>query len=138
MPITMERLKEIQNDCMADDVVIPHEAIAWIESEAIAYFESGGFELPTIQPGFEGAEIHAFYEMSQRRMETTNADTMMDALSAALFKTTGDEQFKKEAAPEKVDVQDVGSRTREKYAPDLKYHVPQFGDKPGENEDDCM
>ena len=58
--------------------------------------------------------------------------------SAALFKTTGDEQFKKEAAPEKVDVQDVGSRTREKYAPDLKYHVPQFGDKPSENEDDCM
>ena len=56
---------------------------AWVECEARAYFESGGQELPTIYGGFEGAEIHAFYETSQRRFETTDSDTMLDALSAA-------------------------------------------------------
>ena len=135
----MERLKEIQTECMADDLDIPKEATAWVESEAFAYFESGGNELPTIYGGFEGAEIHAFYEINQRRMESTDSDTMLDALSAALFKTTGDEQFKVEEKPKAEDPRDVGTRKREKYYPDLKYAVPQIGDKPShEADDDCM
>ena len=106
MPITMERLLAIQNECMADDIEIPREATAWVESEARAFFESGGNELPTIMAGFEGAEIHAFYEISQRRLETTDQGTMMDALSAALFKTTGDEKFKVEEKPKVEDLQE--------------------------------
>ena len=31
--------------------------------------ESGGLELPTIMAGFEGAEIHAHYELAQKRVE---------------------------------------------------------------------
>ena len=128
----------MQNECMADDIEIPHEATAWIPVEARAFFESGGQELPEIKAGFEGAEIHAFYEMRQRRMESTDADTMMDALSAALFKTTGDSSFKPdESKPEKPqDTKEVGERKREKYAPTLKYAVPQIGDKVSHYADD--
>ena len=120
---------QIQEECMADDVEIPHEATAWIPSEARAYFESGGRELPTIMGGFEGAEIHAFYEMEQRRFETTDSDTMLDALSAALFKTTGDEQFKPQEKEPTIDSRDVGTRERVRYEPTLKYACPQIGDK---------
>ena len=58
---------------MADDVEIPDEAVAWVESEARAYFESGGRELPTIAGGFEGAEIHAHYEVRRRAPATLPA-----------------------------------------------------------------
>lgn len=135
----MERLLEIQNECMADDLEIPYEATAWIESEARAYFESGGQEIPTIMGGFEGAEIHAFYEINQRRMESTDQDTMLDALSAALFKTTGDEKFKLEEKAKPEDTKDVSTRKREKFEPTLKYPVPQLGDKVSHQaDDDCM
>ena len=67
------------------------EGLQWPESELVEYFESGGHNLPQIIGGFEGAEIHAHYELKQKRMEHQNADDMMEALSAALFKTTGDE-----------------------------------------------
>ena len=125
---------------MADDVEIPYEATAWIPSEARAYFESGGQELPQIMPGFEGAEIHAFYDMNQRRMESTDMDTMLDALSKSLFATTGDAKFKTAEKEEKGDdTRDVGTRERVKYAPDLKYAVPQLGDKVSHQaDDDCM
>ena len=139
MPIPMERLLAIQNECMADDIEIPREATAWVESEARAFFESGGNELPTIMAGFEGAEIHAFYEISQRRLETTDQGTMMDALSAALFKTTGDEKFKVEEKPKVEDMRDVGRRKREKFEPTLKYAVQQLGEKWSHAaDDDCM
>lgn len=112
---------------MADDIAIPPEAVAWIEGELITYFESGGNELPEIGRGFDGAEIHAHYELSQKRPEHQNMDDMLDALSSAIFKTTGDEQFKVE---EKVAeaVIDYGTMKREKYEPENKYKVPQFGD----------
>ena len=137
--MTMERLVEIQNECLADDIEIPKEATAWLEIEARAYFESGGNELPKIMGGFEGAEIHAFYEMNQTRFETTDQDTMMDALSAALFETTGEEKFKVAEKQKQDDPRDVGTRAREKYEPTLKYAVPQLGDRPTHHaDDDCM
>ena len=111
--------RQIQNECMADDVPIPAEATAWVESECIAYFESGGNELPQIMGGFEGAEIHAHYELSQKRFETSGTDDMLDALSAALFKTTGDEQFKTEEKKEFDPEEHVGTKKREAYAPPL-------------------
>ena len=136
----MERLVEIQNECMADDIDIPNEAVAWVESEARAYFESGGNELPTIMGGFEGAEIHAFYDMTQRRMETTDSDTMLEALSAALFKTTGEKDFKVEEKQVVEDPRDVGTRKREKWEPEMKYAVKKIGDSIScmDNQDDCM
>ena len=94
MPLTHERIKEIQEECLADDVDVPPEAAAWTEDEAFAYFESGGRALPQLGAGFRSAEIHAFYELKQRRFESLPADTMVDALSAALFKTTGEAKFK--------------------------------------------
>ena len=57
MPLTLERLRELQSECLADDLELPAEAVAWIESEARAYFESGGVELPRPR-GLESAEIH--------------------------------------------------------------------------------
>ena len=70
MPLTLERLRELQSECLADDLKLPAEAVAWIESEARAYFESGGVELPRPR-GLESAEIHAFYDM--RREEARSA-----------------------------------------------------------------
>ena len=138
MPLTMERILEIRDECMADDVDVPHEAIAWTDCECQAFFESGGRELPQIMPGFEGAEIHAHYEMHQQRMESVGASTMMDALSAALFKTTGDEKFKR-AQPKKTLVQnDVSQHERVRYKPQLKYDVPQFGGSTDPHQDDSM
>ena len=72
------------------------------------------------------------------RMETAPTDTMLDALSAALFKTTGDEKFKVEKKEAAVDPRDVSQRTRETFVPNNKYNVPQIGDKPPEDYDDCM
>jgi hypothetical protein len=64
---------------------------------------------------------------------------MMDALSAALFKTTGDEKFKVEEKPKVEDMRDVGARRREKYEPTLKYAVQQLGEKWSHAaDDDCM
>lgn len=97
-------------------------------------FESGGNEMPQIMAGFEGAEIHAHYEISQRRMESTGVDDMLDSLSAALFKTTGDAKFKPDE--EKVKQKEEEDRLaveraqakREKWEPQYKYKVPKFGD----------
>lgn len=107
---------QIQDECLADDVPIPDEATAWIEPECRAYFESGGRELPQIMAGFEGAEIHAHYELQQKRMESADTDDMLDALSAALFKTTGEAQFKPAEKPEFKPEEHYGSMKREKCA----------------------
>ena len=34
MPLTAERLKEIQDECLADDVDVPPEATAWTDEQA--------------------------------------------------------------------------------------------------------
>lgn len=119
---------------MADDIDIPAEAVAWVPSEAIAYFESGGNEMPQIMAGFEGAEIHAHYELSQRRMESTGVDDMLDSLSAALFKTTGDKTFKPDEEKERLKAEadqkaiERAESKREKWEVQYKYKVPQLGD----------
>ena len=112
---------------MADDVPIPPEALAWVESECITYFETGGRELPNIAVGFEGAEIHAHYEINQKRMEHQGMDDMLDALSSALFKTTGDKQFEVEKKTE-VEEPNYGTMERKPYQPDLKYKIAQIGE----------
>ena len=99
MPLTMEQLEDIRSECMADDIDIPEEATSWISTEAHKFFESGGTDYPRPE-GLESAETHAWYDLNQRQFESTDADTMMDALSMALFKVIGDEEFKKEAPPE--------------------------------------
>mmetsp|Transcript_1566 Transcript_1566/g.5053 ORF Transcript_1566/g.5053 Transcript_1566/m.5053 type:complete len:1137 (-) Transcript_1566:498-3908(-) len=48
---SLAELKELQNECLADDVDVPPEATAWTENEARAFFESGG----TVRPGSEPA-----------------------------------------------------------------------------------
>ena len=132
---------------MADDVDIPPEALAWIPSEAHAYFESGGRELPELRAGFDGAEVHAHYEMQQKRMEHTDTDSMIDMLSAALFKTTGDEEFKpseealaRKAKKEQELAEGYGNRERVKYEPQAKYAVPKLGEHGSSShaEDDCQ
>jgi len=138
--MTLEEIKEIQDEYMADDVEIPPEAIAWVPTEARRYFESGGRELPKIWGGFEGAEIHAHYELAQRRFESTDSDAMLDALSEALFKTTGDTSFK--PAEKEPEPECYGTRVREEYEPKLKYPVPKIGDghksMTDKDGDDCM
>ena len=126
---------------MADDVPIPPEAVAWVEPEVFAYFESGGRELPQILGGFEGAEIHSFYEMNQKRMEHQNVDDMLGALSSALFKTTGDEQFKTEEKKPDEKEPDWGTMKREHYHPEVKYAYKHLGDIDSSSNtqvDDCM
>lgn len=114
---------------MADDVPVPPEAVAWVECEAREYFESGGIQLPQIMGGFEGAEIHSFYELKQKRVEHQGMDDMLDALSSALFKTTGDETFKTaEKPPAAEEEPEWGTMKRERYEPTYKYKVPQLGD----------
>lgn len=51
-PLTAERLKQIQDECRADDVDMPPEATAWTEKQAHEFFESGGKTLPRIGAGF--------------------------------------------------------------------------------------
>lgn len=47
MPLSAAQLQSIQADCMADDLDIDLERMSlWTESQAIAYFESGGSEAP--------------------------------------------------------------------------------------------
>ncbi|EOD16419.1 hypothetical protein EMIHUDRAFT_256206 [Emiliania huxleyi CCMP1516] len=41
-----EVLKELQEECLADDVELPENADAWTVSEAREYFESGGTSRP--------------------------------------------------------------------------------------------
>ena len=102
MPLTMEELKDIRDECMADDIDIPDEAVSWVKSEAVKYFESGGTWYPR-HDGLDGAEVHAWHDINQRQFESTDADTMMDALSMAIFKVTGDEDFKKDAPQQARD-----------------------------------
>lgn len=136
MPLTLERIKQIQDECLADDIDVPPESVAWTEDEAFTYFESGGSALPQIGSGFAGAEIHAFYELKQRHIESMPSDSMVDALSAALFKTTGDSKFKPSAAAEELPQaaaqpkeQDYATRERKPYEePEQKYAVPKLGE----------
>ena len=132
--MTMEEIKDIQSECLADDIEIPPEAVAWVPCEVRAYFESGGNELPTIYAGFEGAEIHAHYELTQKRFESTGVDDMLDALSGALFKTTGDTKFKPDEEKQRLKAEqdqleiDRANAKREEWKPAYKYKLPQLGD----------
>lgn len=94
----MEELLDIRGDCLADDIDIPPEAVSWTEREAIQFFESGGTHYPRHE-GLAGAETHAWYDLTQRQFESTDAATMLNALSSALFKVTGDKDFEKEVVP---------------------------------------
>ena len=53
---------------------------------------------------------------------------MLDALSAALFKTTGDEQFKTEEKKPDPDEKEWGTMKRETYYPDVKYKYKTIGE----------
>ena len=68
---------------MADDLDIPAEAVAWIEVEARAFFDSGGVEYPRPQ-GLEAAEIHAFYDLARE-----DARSSSSVMLAALTRTLG-------------------------------------------------
>ena len=68
---------------MADDIDIPEEATAWLESEAIAFFESGGVELPR-PSGLAGAEIQAFYDVKREEAACSSA-VMVAALARTLY-----------------------------------------------------
>lgn len=121
----MEELQRIRDDHLADDIPIPDEAVAWIESEAVEYFESGGFKVPR-ESGLEGAEVHAYYELAQKRVEHLETDDMLGALGAALFKVSGDEEFRPlepEPEPEPKPKEDP-AKVQQKYA------VPTIPDAP--------
>jgi hypothetical protein len=131
---------QVRGDCFADDVDIPPEAVAWVPSEAIDFFESGGVTLPSIAAGFEGAEIHAYYEINQKRVEDFGTDDMLAALSSALFKTTGDEQFKVEEKKPEPEPGYGTMKRGEQVEFENKYKVRQLGElgTSTENKDDCM
>ena len=44
--LTMDALKSLQADCLADDLEIEARMCAWTEEEARAFFESGGVDEP--------------------------------------------------------------------------------------------
>ena len=52
MALTIEELQEIQSDLMCDDIALTDHMLGWTVDEAKAYFESGGFDVPTptVQP----------------------------------------------------------------------------------------
>ena len=83
MPLTPACLEAIRDECLADDVEIPAEAVAWTEEEACAFFESGGRELPR-KPGLEGAEVLAYYEVRKPTVDSSSSAFLMDALHSAL------------------------------------------------------
>lgn len=93
MPLSRARLEDIRNECIADDIELPEEAVSWTEREAFSFFESGGVCFPR-KEGLEGAETHAWHDMTQRQFETTDSGTMVEALAVALFKVTGQDEFK--------------------------------------------
>ena len=49
MPLTIEQLRDIQYDEMADDLALADHMLEWTEDEARTYFQSGGFEVPEPQ-----------------------------------------------------------------------------------------
>ena len=81
--MTAVELEAIRDECLADDVEIPAEAVAWIEEEAHAFFESGGTELPR-KPGLQGAEVLAYYEVRKPTVNSSSSAFLMDALHSAL------------------------------------------------------
>ena len=52
MVLTIEELQEIQSNLMCDDITLADHMLGWTVDEATAYFESGGFAVPTptVQP----------------------------------------------------------------------------------------
>ena len=47
MVLTMDELKDIQSECLADDVDIIEEMTAWTAAEAVAFFE---VRMPGLEP----------------------------------------------------------------------------------------
>lgn len=84
MPLTPAQLETIRDECCADDVDIPDEAVAWIEPEARDFFMSGGVELPR-KLGLEGAEVLAYYETRKQTVHNSSPEFLMGALQATLF-----------------------------------------------------
>ena len=74
-----------QAECLADDIDIPDEAVAWVRDEAVEFFESGGSKLPR-HAGIAGAEVHAWHDLQQRQFESTDTGTMLEALERAFDK----------------------------------------------------
>ena len=50
MPLSLEALHEIRDDCLADDIAITHEMHEWEEHQVRTYFESGGQIRPKGSP----------------------------------------------------------------------------------------
>jgi len=78
MVLTTEDLLRVREECLADDIEIPAEAVSWVEAEAREYFESGGTKFPR-HIGLEGAETHTYFERT-RDEEMNSAATMLEAL----------------------------------------------------------
>ena len=46
MPVTLDRLRELRSDCLAEDLLCDESMCGWSEAQALTYYESGGVELP--------------------------------------------------------------------------------------------
>jgi hypothetical protein len=82
MPLTTAELLMIREECLADDVEVPAEAVSWVASEAREFFESGGTKIPRYE-GLEGAETHAYFERA-RDEQMNSAATMLEALKMTI------------------------------------------------------
>ena len=80
---TLERLVELRDEALADDLDIDDTMLAWSEAEAVAFFESGGTIVPAEKAGAaaaeaaeaaeEEAEAHMDLSIKQLRAALANA-----------------------------------------------------------------
>uniref|UniRef100_A0A7S4C102 Uncharacterized protein n=1 Tax=Chrysotila carterae TaxID=13221 RepID=A0A7S4C102_CHRCT len=76
----------MQAEFLADDLELPEEATAWMEEDAVAYFESGGTLLPR-PVGLGAMELHTYYDM--KRHEALGSSSVMLTALKKVFQGTG-------------------------------------------------
>lgn len=77
MPLTVSDLEQLQSQLFADDVPFPPEATAWNESEAIAFFESGGVDVPTAKAHTKALHPAASSTSHDNAIDDSGSDLML-------------------------------------------------------------
>ena len=94
MPLTTERIEDLQAEAMADDVDIRPEMKEWTEAQVLAYFESGGVDEPNA--GLAKLEISSRDLVptdGSMPMVTLNDGRMMPRLGLGTWKSEKGQAF---------------------------------------------
>jgi tetratricopeptide (TPR) repeat protein len=89
----MRRILEIQADLMGDDLPVGEHMCAWTDEQVVAYFESGGVEVPPSRPESvapswsevqSSADARTVRSLEDAREQAVGDDAMSDEVGAEL------------------------------------------------------